>query len=540
MTGEEWRAERLCHDLSSLVADAARQREAKSEQSREQGISLIAVPIMDQDQPRGAISVAVLVGKEPLGAFLVVTQFVAELASQWFVQRRLETVEWEADAACALAELTTRLAVQQSNVGACRQLAVDLQRFANSGNVFVGLRKSARHACLLAAVSAAKSFDRHGELTAAIQPVLDVAASADTLQMYSGPFALESTPKGLHRLGVLTNAQSFLLLPLRTEKGISIGACVLLDPPSDGGATRVQSSLRTITPAVASILQAHVERNRHPLSRLVSRVVPRRHGRVWQLATIGVLLLVMCIHWPYRLRCTVTLQPESRRFVAAPLTAKLLRTLAEPGDLIAKDQILASLEREPIESEIATVAAEHAQCVKRRDEGRAQKKVAATQIAELEIQRCDSRLKLLNDQLARTDIRSPIAGVLLTGDLTRAEGAPVTIGQPLFEVGPLERMLVELEIPPEEVTHVRTEQTVDIYLEAFPGLKSSGTIRRIWPRAEMRDGRRVFVADSLMANDDELFRPGMTGVAHVHGDVHSIGWTLFHRPWNWLRMWIGG
>jgi hypothetical protein len=139
----------------------------------------------------------VLVGKEPLGAFLVVTQFVAELASQWFVQRRLETVEWEADAACALAELTTRLAVQQSNVDACRQLAVDLQRFANSGNVFVGLRKSARHACLLAAVSAAKSFDRHGELTAAIQPVLDVAASADTLQMYSGPFALESTPKGL-------------------------------------------------------------------------------------------------------------------------------------------------------------------------------------------------------------------------------------------------------------------------------------------------------------------------------------------------------
>jgi multidrug resistance efflux pump len=64
------------------------------------------------------------------------------------------------------------------------------------------------------------------------------------------------------------------------------------------------------------------------------------------------------------------------------------------------------------------------------------------------------------------DIKSPIDGVVISGDLKRAEGAPVAIGQTLYEIAPLDRMVAEVAIPDDEISRVRLAQSVTINLDA--------------------------------------------------------------------------
>ena len=64
-------------------------------------------------------------------------------------------------------------------------------------------------------------------------------------------------------------------------------------------------------------------------------------------------------------------------------------------------------------------------------------KTAAAQIDQLEIQRQEVKRQLLERRLANLEIKSPIDGIVVAGDLQRSEGVPVNVGQVLYEVAPL-------------------------------------------------------------------------------------------------------
>ena len=65
------------------------------------------------------------------------------------------------------------------------------------------------------------------------------------------------------------------------------------------------------------------------------------------------------------------------------------------------------------------------------------------------------------------------------------------------------------------------------------------TIDRVQPRAEIRDQQSVFIGTALLENQDGRLRPGMEGKARVLCPKRPVGWLLFHKPWEALRMWSG-
>ena len=126
-------------------------------------------------------------------------------------------------------------------------------------------------------------------------------------------------------------------------------------------------------------------------------------------------------------------------------------------------------------------------------------------------------------------------GVVVTGDLEKVQGAPLTIGQTLFEVAPLETMNIEVEIPEEEIAHVAPGMPVAVRFDALNDVAITGVLARIHPQAELRQKQSVFVADLVTANPDGRLRPGMNGWAEISGDKKRLGWILFHKPWFRLR-----
>ena len=254
-------------------------------------------------------------------------------------------------------------------------------------------------------------------------------------------------------------------------------------------------------------------------------------------AIAGVLLMAMLIPVPYRMNCECELQPVSRRFIAAPYEGILQQSLVETGELVKAGQVIARLDGRQIRMELAAVEADLEGARKRRDLALAQGNIAQSQIAKSELQRFEAERNLLMQRLGNLDIRSPIDGWVVVGDLEKAQGAAVELGQTLFEIAPLEKMVAEVEVPEDEIRFVANGMPADLKLNSFPFRSFSGNVSKVNLRAEVRDEESVFVAEVQIDNIDRSLKPGMAGRAKIDTGWSTLGWRLFHRPWESIRCW---
>ena len=203
----------------------------------------------------------------------------------------------------------------------------------------------------------------------------------------------------------------------------------------------------------------------------------------------------------------------------------------EPGDVVRAGQVLAHMDAREIQWAIASQQAEYDRSKKQHDVQLAAQDTSAAQVAKLEMQRLSLQIKLLENRAANLEICSPIDGVILGGDPKKIEHARLTMGESLFEISPLDKMVVEVLVPDQDVARVEEGQTVHIRLDAFPNAPLKGTIRRVRPQAELRDHANVFVAEVDLDNHDHLLRPGMKGHGRIRTVVRPLVWNLFHRAW---------
>jgi multidrug efflux pump subunit AcrA (membrane-fusion protein) len=159
-------------------------------------------------------------------------------------------------------------------------------------------------------------------------------------------------------------------------------------------------------------------------------------------------------------------------------------------------------------------------------------------MAGLEIKRIRVQADLLQYQSEHLDIRSPIAGLVLVGDLQREEGVSVQRGQKLFEIAPLDNVLVEVAIPADEIRHYQDGMPVAVRLEAFPGKVWETPLTRLFPSSIVREGENVFLGEIELKNPQGLLRPGMRGRANLNAGSKTLIWVWLHKPLAKINEWL--
>ncbi|MCA9266206.1 MAG: efflux RND transporter periplasmic adaptor subunit, partial [Planctomycetales bacterium] len=263
-----------------------------------------------------------------------------------------------------------------------------------------------------------------------------------------------------------------------------------------------------------------------------SAFASERHGRNLTAGLIAAIFLsLLILPVPYRVKCSCAIEPLTRRFIPVPYDGVLKDVHVEPGDVVVKDQLLARMDDREILWELAAKQADYQRAKKQQDAALALANTAEAQLAQLEMERLSVQIELLRNRIEHLEIKSPIDGVVISGDPAKRQGARLTQGETLFETGPLERMLVELYIPDAEIAHVQDGQKVHVRLDAFPTKKLTGSIARISPSSEPFHQANVFVGEVEFDNPQHLLRPGMSGESKVITRRHSLGWILFHKAW---------
>ena len=466
------------------------------------------------------------------------------LMNEWALQRNCNFAADEAKTVATLIELVAHVQAAANSDAACQRLADSLQSLLQAETVYVGLCRGGSKDVNLTAIAGGGTIDAFSEETRLIESVLQETQ----LRSAGGTWPVRD-PDNRHallshqQLSESWNGCTVVSAPLQTETGTGTGAILVTfrGTTATDHAANAEQFLRAASGSLGScleILQKLADSRWLKWAQSTRALLTRSRLELagWICGAIAVVLLLPI---DYAVHGTCELQPVERRFVAAPFDGPLLKCLVEPGDIVQKDQLLAILDGREMRWELAEVQANLHKATKERNSYMSNREFGNAAIALHEIERLQQRSELLAHRDSSLEIRSPADGVVVSGDHREAEGVPLEMGQTLFEIAPLNAMVIEICIPESDVRHVRNGMTVRAQLDAVPEDSIEATIRCIHPRAELRDGDNVFVAEADVVNTSGVLRPGMRGSSDVSTGRRLLGWNLFHKPVAYVLGWLG-
>lgn len=426
-------------------------------------------------------------------------------------------------------ELTVRLAETYDSQAAAKMLCDLLRRHLKAEHVAIGLVRRSGTVVEPTALSDISELDPKSATA-----VLLAECLTETLPQ--APFiawsrAKDDKPLGLGNWQALADtwkAAELTGAQFADRKGNAAAVCLIAaTTPIDEEGERFLSLVSRIAGPMFEMLErADYGRKLHDLRRRVPTWFQGRRAWGWAAAVALPLLFPWCA----RTTCSVVLEPISHRLVAAPFEGVFDRSLVMPGDRVEAGQVLGQMDGRELRGRLAACEADLSRAGKSRDVNLAAGKLAGSQIDRLEMERLEHERDLLRRRLEQLEIRSPIAGIVVTGDLRRYEGATLKVGHQLYEIAPLDRLTAELAVPEEDLEQVAENSEAVIRLDAVPGSSLEGRIVRIRPRGELRDNKQVFVAEVDLGNATEKLRPGMKGSSTVVGPRAPGVWLLLRKP----------
>lgn len=442
----------------------------------------------------------------------------------------------------ALLELISRVSSISSPENACKTLANEIKLRYGVRYVVVGLcnRTSAR--CEVVAISEFQQIDPNSELTLR-------ATSAANECLARGSHGLWPPVDSENRHALFAHRQlaqwlddaSVLSIPLADAQHRVRGVCLLAGSRKLLASVELGSFLQAASSPLGSALGLIQRARGNRFDRLSFKLREYCRTQSAKLALLLVLLVVCGLLLPlqYKIACDCELQPVTRRFIAAPFDARLERNHVAPGDLVAAGQLLAEIDARDIQWELSGKQAESHRVAKELAGYVAAHESGKAEIAKLELERLQLTIDQLEDRASHLEVRSPLEGMVLMGDHSKLEGVPLEKGKTLFEIAPLERMVIEVEIPEDDVRFVQPGMQAQIRLAAFPLQPFEGTIERLHPRSELKEHQNVFIAEIDCDNSSGQLRPGMRGSAQIASVRRTVAWNWFHKAYAATLTWLG-
>jgi multidrug efflux pump subunit AcrA (membrane-fusion protein) len=495
----------------------------------------LAVPVVRETRPLfWLVAQLTVASPRDLQAFLVLLQALAGSVLYREQRRATQEAHWALERTSGILEILRRAGSELDFAKACRIAVDDLRDYLGCSRVFLATRH--RFGLQMRAVSGMARIDGKSTSHAPFEAAMREAVQADTRLDFRPDSARAADTAAHEMLQAQTAAAQLTTVPFTRQRG-----AILLewDAAPDPRAAALLEATAPFLAAFGDLLdRARPNPALHAAQRVWTRLSAHRRRAAAIVGVALAALLAFPFHYPIKADCR--LAPTVKRVIAAPFHGQLKKSFVLPGDHIEAGAPLAEMENRELKLKEAELIAAREKALKQRDKALANDgeggDFSAAQVANFEAESVGRELDLVQRKIALLTITAPLAGVVVSGDLRRAEGLPVQQGQVLFEVAPLDRMIVEIDVPDREISRVRAGLPMRFRLDAFSGERWSSPLDKVHPQSEQRDGRNVFVCEAGIANADRALdlRPGMHGRAVISGDRRPLVWILTHRLWEFI------
>jgi biotin carboxyl carrier protein len=267
---------------------------------------------------------------------------------------------------------------------------------------------------------------------------------------------------------------------------------------------------------------------------------------LWIPAAILFVFLIFPVK--YQFSGDARLLPCKRALVVAEVPGRVVEILVEDGQTVEASQPIAKLDDSELSKQKQIAHQEEARFLAETDRLTAQNDSAAARIAALALQRAKSEREFYEEQHARTVIRSPIKGLVMTPNISSRQGDALPVGGQLALVGDPSSWELEINVPESDIVEVidRLQGGASIQirylLSSIPQKKFTTQISglsSISGASEVVAGKNVFKVTASLPPESEyasLFRAGYTGRARLEMGYRPLIYTATRRFFNWLRI----
>ena len=313
------------------------------------------------------------------------------------------------------------------------------------------------------------------------------------------------------------------------------------DPFNPELLAKVTAMVEPFAPALLLTLRAHRSLWRHAKDSIRGAVeVAIRPGHVGTkvLAALGLVFALWFVFGSldYSLTVPCKVRPGMIRHVSAPFEGMLTSATVVEGDRVRKGDVLCELDHRELDQQRTELSAELAVLERTKDRARADNLPVEVQLALANQQLVQARLDLVDLRIERATLLAPFDGVIVSGDLRKSIGGIMARGESLFEIAPFSDWTLELFVPDSASGDLDTDLSGFFASYARPEESRPFRIERIIPKAQVENGRNVFVAEARIGGRADWIRPGLEGVAKIQVGRRGVWWITLHRAIDYLRM----
>ena len=425
---------------------------------------------------------------------------------------------------------------------ASRLIVEKIQKHLCCQRVILGLKRKWR--CQVIAMSDMEEFDKRSTLVKSVESAMQECLREQKMIYYPLPQENARTLQvdiSHQNLKLNTDAHSIISVPMFNHQQKQVAVWTFIweeeNPPRKEDVFLIDA----ITPHVGEVISLFRNIRPNVIARTGRKVVKwgMKIRHLMYLCVLAGIIACLFLPWDHYVTAECQVLPVERYTIAAPFNGVLQSTHCRPGDVLQKGQLLARLDDRELRIELAAAKQTLAGHKRKMTLLFAEEKIADYLVEKMEASKVREKIKLLQYRLAHLEIRSPQVGVVLQGDLERAIGIPVKIGQVLFEVAPTEKLLAEVYIDERDISYVKVGLPTELQVNSYPGKHWQSKVVNISPISQTRNNVNVFTSEVLFDNKQRELLPGMNGELRILIGQKPIWWLWLHRPIAWFRekMW---
>ncbi len=264
----------------------------------------------------------------------------------------------------------------------------------------------------------------------------------------------------------------------------------------------------------------------------------RRRTMVYAAAAAIVILFLAICPLPMRVEGDAVVDAQHLATVAAPVEGNVDKVYAHEGQRVAAGEILGSLNDWQWRANLAAAEAKYQQALLAMEDDLAHGSPRAgadrANVNFLRSEAAQARARLESAQL-----RSPIAGIVVTPNLENVAGQHLDAGAPFAQVLDINSAVVRIAIPEENAGLLHVGQPAAVKLDSYPQRTWHNSVSVVSPQAVSGDGERTFSVEVPVPNGDAALRSGMSGKGKVSIGYRPAGYVMLRRPalWLWQTLW---
>jgi hypothetical protein len=503
-----------------------------------ESIQAVMSPVSCGDQGSEVICLVINAEASQKSYWSLFIQLLAGYVNLWEQSLLNRQLLEETKFTAGLVEVISELNHTEDTEKAFINLTSQLKQFMQADRVALGLSRRNRSGLSLVQLSDGDDVNRRGEFTRLLELCFEESMDFGEPVIWSDDN--DKTDRGLFgghkRFSEFVEAKSMLSVPLVGTDHERTGVVTLWW--RDGMPnSQIRNSMGAAAEPLANAIEA---RERFKGSAYHKLLFKRHRNRTKILMFLLMIAVTGAMFYPITHRITgdVLIEPIGQRIISTPFDAILDEVFVETGDLVVKGDKLAEFDGRELKWQLSSLEAEAASAKKTKDLKLAERDAQGAQVARLDMERIDLQGELLRHYIANLEVRSPISGIIISGDLEQRRGSLISKGQSIFEIAPLDEVEAEIRISALDFKHIGPDLPAEISLEALPGEIWPVTLERIQPRAMVLDSKSVFIGRESIDNADKRLRPGMRGTVSITGEKRHLGWILFHRAYDKVALWL--